>query len=113
MKKLLTMWIVSIISLWLIDTLFADVTFSSFGAVAATALVLGILNATLKPILKVVTLPINFMTFGLFSFLINAIVMYAAFAMVEGSSISNPITIVIVSILFGFLYSTITKIMEE
>lgn len=59
--------------LWLLSELFAGFTLSGFGAAIIAALILTILNWTVKPILTVLTLPITIVTLGLFLFVISAL----------------------------------------
>lgn len=82
-------WILNILSLWVVDGLMDSVYFVSFSAIAFTALLLTILNATVKPILKFLTFSISFITFGLFSLVINAIVLNLAIHLSSGSYIAS------------------------
>jgi putative membrane protein len=56
----------------------------NYGALAVMALVLGIFNAFLRPVLLLVTLPLNILTFGIFTLVINALFFWAAGKLVEG-----------------------------
>jgi putative membrane protein len=56
----------------------------SFWVALLAAFVLGILNFTLKPLLLLITLPINFVTLGLFTFVINALMILLVSAVVSG-----------------------------
>ncbi len=53
------------------------------------AVVLGILNLTLRPILLLLTLPLNLLTFGLFSFVVNAGLIWFVASFIEGFTISG------------------------
>jgi len=53
------------------------------------AIVLGIANASIKPVLILLTLPITFITFGLFVFVINALMLMLAAAFVDGFEVKN------------------------
>ncbi len=113
MKKLLVMWIVNIFSLWVLDEIMDSMYFSTFSALACTALVLGVLNATLKPFLKLISLPINFMTFGLFSFVINTVVVLLAFSLIKDSYIESVFSAFLVSIGFSIISGIVTKIVKD
>jgi putative membrane protein len=69
-----------IITSYLVDGIWVDGFFSAFFAAA----VLGILNALFRPILIIITLPINFITFGLFTFVINALLLKMVSGVVPG-----------------------------
>jgi putative membrane protein len=62
---------------------------SSFWTALAVAIVLGIINFFLKPILIVLTLPVNIVTLGLFTFVINALLLLLAAAIVPGFRIDS------------------------
>ncbi len=103
MSKFFEVWIVNALSLWVIDRFSASVTFSDFAALAATALAVTILNQTVKPLLKVMAFPLTVTTFGLFSFVINGLVLWAAFRFSDGSTIASFSSAVWLSILLTFL----------
>ena len=73
------------------------------------ALVLGILNSTLKPILKLLTLPINFITLGLFGLVINLFILYVATLLVPGFVISG----IVGYILFAIVMSVISGLLHS
>lgn len=62
---------------------------SGFYAAAIIAVLLGVIGITLKPVLLLLTLPINILTFGLFSFVINAGILYFLASFVEGFSVDG------------------------
>lgn len=62
---------------------------SSFWTAVAVAIVLGIVNAILRPIIFILTLPINILTLGLFSFVIMGLLVYLVSAIVPGFKVDN------------------------
>jgi len=72
MKGLLLRWLILSIAIMVAAYLFPGIQVSGFGSALIAALVLGILNAFFRPILIILTLPINVLTLGLFPFVINA-----------------------------------------
>ena len=70
--------VVNTLALWLVSTIFPGLIYFQAGGAAdylIAGLVLGLVNAVLRPILLVLTLPINIVTLGLFTLVINAIVL--------------------------------------
>lgn len=61
----------------------------SFWTALAVAIVLGIVNAVLRPIIFILTLPINILTLGLFSFVIMGLLVYLVSAIVPGFTVNN------------------------
>ena len=75
MKGLMIRWLLLTISIILTSYLIDGIVVRSFSSALFAALVLGILNALFRPILLIVTLPINILTLGLFTFVINALLL--------------------------------------
>lgn len=84
MMKILINWIVSAMVIFVLATIVPGVHVADFTAALTTALVLGIINAFLKPVLMLLTLPINILTLGLFTFVLNAILIMLAGKIVTG-----------------------------
>lgn len=84
MKGLLIRWLVLTISIILTSYLVDGIYVASFSSALFAALVLGILNALFRPILIVITLPINILTLGLFTFVINALLLKMVSGVVPG-----------------------------
>ena len=75
MKKLLVHWILSALSLLLVARLVPGFVIGGFGTALVAAVVIGLVNSTLGLILKILTLPITIVTFGLFLLVINALML--------------------------------------
>jgi putative membrane protein len=69
--------------------LFEGINVSGFFSAFWAAAILGILNALLRPILFLLTLPINILTFGLFTFVINAILLQMASGVISGFEVTG------------------------
>ena len=76
--------LVTAVSLVIISKLPTGVEIDSFGKAIISAIVFGILNALLRPILAFLAFPITFLTFGLFALIINAVIFGLAAALVTG-----------------------------
>lgn len=104
MQEFLIIWIVTSVSLYVLSKLPIGIDVSGIGAAAGWGLVLGLLNAFLKPVLRFLTWPINFLTLGLFSFLINAFVFALAAAFIREVNLRHGcLTAIVGSILLGLL----------
>jgi len=84
MKGLLIRWVVTALALWLTATIVPGlVTIRSAGAAIIAALVLGLVNAIVRPVLLLLTLPFTIVTLGLFIFILNA-AMFGLAALLAG-----------------------------
>ena len=84
MNGLLVRWLLLTISIIVTSYLVDGIHVTSFFSAFFAAAVLGILNALFRPILIVITLPINILTLGLFTFVINALLLKMASGVVPG-----------------------------
>lgn len=71
-------WALTAFAMWVASHVFKGMRFSGSGALAVSALLLGLANAVVRPLLVVLTLPLTLITFGLFLLVINAAVLLVA-----------------------------------
>lgn len=102
-------WVVSAVAIAIAAYILPGITVSGVVAVILLALVLGIINTFIKPVLKVLTLPLTIMTLGLFSLVLNTLLIMLAAAIVPGVDIANFWW----ALLFGILISLITAVLEK
>ena len=76
--KLILKWLLSATALLLVAYLYSGVEVRSFSGALMAALVIGLFNAILRPVLVLLTLPITLVTLGLFLFVINALMFWSA-----------------------------------
>lgn len=84
MKGLLLRWLILSVAIMAAAYLFPGIHVQGFGTALFAALVLGILNAFFRPILFILTLPINILTLGLFTFVINALLLMMTSGVIGG-----------------------------
>ena len=84
MINLLLKWVVTALSLMLVSSFLPGFVIASFYTALILAVVLGVLNLIVKPVLFVLTLPINFLTLGLFTLVINGGLIWFANTFVKG-----------------------------
>ncbi|MDA1334846.1 MAG: phage holin family protein [bacterium] len=87
--KLFIHLLVSTLAVVIAEYLIPGVTIDSYFVALIVAVVLGILNAVLRPLLILLTLPINIFTLGLFTFVINAFLVMLAASVVPGFEVSS------------------------
>jgi putative membrane protein len=82
--RLLLNWVLSAIAVWIVSKLVPGVHVSGPTAALIAALAIGFINATLGFVLKIITFPLTLLTLGLFWFVINALMLELASALVPG-----------------------------
>lgn len=82
--KLIVKWLLAACALLLVAYLYPGVQIQSFTSALIAAAVIGLFNALLRPVLVVLTLPVTVITLGLFLFVINALMFWAASGVLDG-----------------------------
>ena len=95
-------------SLLVVDKLSKNVNFNGIGSVIFLALILTLLQNTVQPILMFLGFPITLVTLGLFTFIINGIVLSLAFSLTSGAHIKTFGSSVFISIVISILNSLFT-----
>lgn len=106
---ILVSWLVSTLVIFALANILPGVTVDSFTSALIAALILGIINAVLKPILLLLTLPINLLTLGLFTFVINALLILLAARIVPGFHIDGFIS----AFIFGIALSIVNFFFDK
>lgn len=86
---ILIRWILNTFALLTVGYLVPGISFTSFFVALFASLILGLVNAIIRPILVILTLPINILTLGLFTFIINAIMFIIVSKIVPGFDITS------------------------
>jgi putative membrane protein len=89
MKKILLQWVIIAASLALVDYLFDGVRFRSPITLFVSALVLGFVNALVRPVLTFLTLPVTILTLGLFYLVVNGLAFALAAFFVPGFEVAG------------------------
>lgn len=111
--KLLLRWLISAGALFLLPQLFASIQVKDFYIALIVAIILGLLNTVVRPVLILLTLPVTLLTLGLFIFVINALLFWFVSSFVAGfhvdgfwpamwgSIVYSLITFIVNAVVFG------------
>ncbi len=113
MIKLLVRWALLAGALLLVAHLYSGVTVTNFASALLAALVLGLLNSVVRPVLLLLTLPITVVTLGLFVFVINALVFWTAAGLLEGLHVNGFVAALIGSLLYSLCAMAIDVLVER
>jgi len=103
--RLLIHWILSAIAVWIVAHFVPGISVSGVKAALIAALVIGLINATLGLLLKILTFPLTLVTLGLFWFVINALMLKLAAAIVPGFEVRGFIPALIGAVLMSVVSS--------
>ena len=87
--KIVVRWLLLAAALLLVANLYPGVQVASFGAALIAALVIGLFNTLVRPLLVLLTLPVTLLTLGLFLFVINALMFWAAAGVLQGFNVAG------------------------
>ena len=87
--RLLLKWLLRAAALLFVAYIYSGVDVKSFTAALVAAFVIGLFNVVLRPVLVVLTLPVTMVTVGLFLFVINALMFWAAASVLDGFQVTG------------------------
>jgi putative membrane protein len=113
MVKLLVKWLLLASALLFVAYVYNGVEVRSFDAAMAAAFVIGLLNTVVRPILVVLTLPVTVVTLGLFLFVINALMFWAAGSLLDGFNVRDFVAALVGSLVYSVLGVIIESALER
>lgn len=108
MFKLLIVWVLNALALMAVAYLVPGIHVANFTAALIAALVIGLVNILIKPLLVLLTLPITLLTLGLFILVINGLLFWAVGNYLQGFSVSS----IVVGVIGALVYSIISGVLS-
>src|ERR1019366_4379556 len=103
----------ALVLLLLVSQFVTGIHFAGFGSALLAALVLGVVNSLVRPILILVTLPITILTLGLFLIVINALMLMLTSALVPGFVVANFLSALVAGVLLGLFNLVVSSLMHR
>jgi len=107
---LLLVWLLNAVALLVVAYLLPGITVASFGSALIAALVLGLLNMLVKPLLVLLTLPITILTLGLFLIVLNALLFWFAGSILKGFQVNGFWWAVVGALLYSLISGLLSAI---
>jgi putative membrane protein len=107
--ELILVWLLNAVALLIVAYILPGITVASFGSALIAALVLGLLNTLVKPVLILLTLPITIVTLGLFLLVLNALVFWFAGSILKGFQVNGFWW----AVLGAFVYSIVSGLLSR
>ena len=111
--KLLARILLSAVAVLVIANFMSSVSVDNYTTAIIVAVILGLLNMFVKPILVIFTLPVTFFTLGLFLLIINAIIILMADSLIDGFSVDGWVSALIFSLLLSFIESIFFSFLKD
>ena len=108
--NLILVWILNAVALLVVAYILPGISVASFGSALIAALVLGLLNMLVKPVLVLLTLPITIVTLGLFLIVLNALLFWLAGTILRGFQVGGFWWAVGGAILYSIISGLLSRI---
>ena len=110
--RLLANWVLNALALFLVSKIIPGIEVSGFGSALVAVLVIGLVNALIKPILLLLTLPIYILTLGLFTFVLNGLMLLLAGSIAPGFRVEGFWTALFGSILLSIVSTILHSLVQ-
>lgn len=111
--KLVLKWIASALTLLAISKFISGIQIEGFYIALITALILGLVNAVIRPLLVLLTLPITILTLGLFTFVINGVLFWFVSTFIEGFSVTGFLPAFLGALILSAVSAVLSLILEK
>lgn len=101
------------LSLLVVDIIFSGVNIANFPAALIAGLSIGIVNAGVKPVISLLSLPLNVLSLGAFSLVINGLCFWLASLLVPGFQVAGLIAFIVAPIVLSFVNTLINRYFGE
>ena len=109
--RLLAVWLINALALLALPYVLPSIHIASFATAMAVAVVLGLVNAVVRPVLVLLTLPVTLLTLGLFIFVINGMMFLLAAWLLEGFVVDGIWAGVLGSIVYSAISWLLTRLL--
>lgn len=111
--KPIAKWLLNATALLALTYVYDGVQVTSFPAALIATLVIGLFNTVLRPVLVVLTLPVSLLTLGLFLFVINALMFWAASGVLDGFTVDGFGAALVGSLLYSLMSMVIDSALQR
>ncbi|MGB3536319.1 MAG: phage holin family protein [Microcoleaceae cyanobacterium] len=101
------------LSLLVVDILFSGVNLANFPAAIVAAIVIGVVNGSIKPALKLVSLPVTILSLGAFALVVNGLCFWLASVVVPGFQVTGILAFIIAPVILSFASTFFNKYFAE
>jgi putative membrane protein len=113
MMGMFLIWLATALSLLVVDLVVPGVNIATFPAALIAALSIGLVNSSVKPILSALSLPLNFLSLGTFSVVVNGICFWLASVLVPGFYVHGLLGIILGPVVLSFVNTFISQYFAE
>lgn len=112
MISLIARWVLNALALYIVARILPGIHLTDFGSALVAVVIIGLVNALIKPILFLLTLPVTVITFGLFALVLNALMLMLASSVTPGFKIDGFATALLGSILLSIITTILHSLVQ-
>lgn len=101
------------VSLLVVDLILPGVNIATFPAAVIAAVIIGLVNSFIKPIIFILSLPLNIITLGLFSLVVNGICFWLASLFAPGFTVNGPLAFILGPVILSFVSSLLNNYLAQ
>lgn len=113
MRGLVLRWVMNALAILLVAAIFPGLHVDNIGAALVAAILLGVLNAIVRPVIVLFTLPINILTLGLFTLVINGFMLAIVSSVVKGFQVTGFWSAVFGALLFSVFSMILNALVKD
>lgn len=106
-------WLATALGLLVVDLVFPGVNIATFPAAILAAIAIGLVNSFVKPILETLSLPLNFVSLGAFSLVVNGLCFWLASLFVPGFAVKGLLSFILAPVLLSFVNTFLSQYFAE
>lgn len=112
MIKLIANWFINALALYIVSIILDGIYIKDFITALAAVIIIGLVNALIKPILVILTIPITLLSLGLFTFILNALMLILASSITPGFEVRGFWTAIVGSILLSIVSTVLHSLVR-
>ncbi len=113
MIGLLLTWVATALSLLVVDLVVPGVDITAFPSALIAAVAIGLVNSFIKPILSTLSLPLNFLSLGAFSLVVNGFCLWLASMFAPGFAVRGILAFILAPVILSFVNTFLSKYFAE
>jgi putative membrane protein len=111
--RIVLIWVLNAVALLAVSYVLPGIEITGFGAALLAALVIGLINTLLRPLLILLTLPITLLTLGLFYFVLNGLLFWWAGILLDGFEVRGFVAAVLGAILYSVIAWALSALIPD
>ncbi len=111
--QVITQLVIQVFSLFIVSSILPGFVLTDIRTAVVAAVVIGVINTFIRPVVQLIALPLTILTLGIFSFVVNVLLLMVAASIVPGFKIDGFFTAAIASIVLTLISAFVQQLMKK